>query len=497
MKDAIQYIFLFMVFTTVINFGVFLAARVHTKNSAFNQLIFYWASLFATYAAAAFSTTETAIAFAYFLQFIPAFLKTKVLRDSRGIRSNWNHFLAYQAVGMAISACMLLYTDLGFTISLLPVTLATTLPYYEPAWNSLVSHRKEANWIEKGMSLVLVTSVINHFNYAIFRLDESSAWWGWGISVAQYQCISIFLPLLLNQKRENKEIQNLKSALAKLSGKDAKVHTHSDDLYHQLEVAIAQKELYSNQLQATNLSLEEEREMNEMLIRTVSHDLANPLTVISAYIEILHAGKSQDTEKIWVRLKANTQSAMDMIGRIRNAIVNRTQSNLIKLNAVSVDSTIKRTLENFEDRLKEKNISLHYDNHIVGNDIVKADENALCEHVFANVVSNAIKFSYEGSRIEIRVSQNSQAIQVEVRDFGTGIQVSRLEKKILSSTQGTNGEMGTGFGLMVMGYFLRKFEGSIDMKSQTQGSDQGTSVLISLKPATNSSPVMADANIYS
>lgn len=503
MNNVVQFIFLFLVGTTVINFGISLAARFYTKNSAFNQLIYYWTSLFITYAAVAYlGGSPTEIAFAYFLQFIPAFFKTKVLRDSRGLKSNWNHFLAIQAGGMIVSTYFILFTDLGFTISLLPVTFTTTLPYWEPVWNSLVSHRKEANWIEKGMSIVLVTSIVNHFNYALFRLDESTAWWGWSVSIAQYQCISIFLPLLINHHREDNEIKNLKHALEKISGNDHGSNHKSDDLYQQLEIQISQKELFFNQLQATNSNLEEEREMNEMLIRTISHDLANPLTVIGAYIEMLHTGKTEDSDKIWKRLKVNTQSALDMIARIRNAILTRTQATLLAIHNVSIDRSLKRTLESFESRLKDKNIKLSYNNRLPLDTTVQAEENALCEHVFANVLSNAIKFSYPGSEIQVNVTDQDETIQVEIRDFGTGIQVSRLEKRILMSTQGTNGETGTGFGLMVMGYFLRKFNAAIEIKSKTQGNEKGTSVLINLRKTNVENTLnfvqrQEDANIYS
>jgi signal transduction histidine kinase len=506
MNDIIQFIFLFLIGTTVINFGISIVARVKTGNKEFNQLNYYWASLFLTFAAVALlNKNPTQIAFAYFFQFIPAFLKTKFLRDSRGIRSNWTFFLRAQAAGMVLSTFLLLYSDVGFTISLLPVTFTTCLPYWEPVWNALVTKRDESNWIEKGLSIVLLTSIVNHFNFAFFRLDESTAWWGWSISIAQYQSLMIFLPLLINHRRESNEIKNLKHTLAKFSNENVP-STHSSELYQQLEMHISQKELFFKQLQDTNSNLEEEREMNEMLIRTISHDLANPLTVIGAYIEMLHSGRinPEDSEKIWGRLRLNTQSALDMIGRIRNAILTRGQASFVSIHDVSVERSLKRTLDQFETRIKDKNLSIKLTNNVSLDTFVQAEENALCEHVFANILSNAIKFSYAGSEIEINVTEIDGQVKIEFRDHGTGIQVSRFEKRILMSTQGTKGEVGTGFGLMVMGYFLRTFGATIDMKSRTEGASKGTSVIITLNKSTSkehmtmiSSKDYSTANIFS
>lgn len=497
MNNVIQYIFFFLIGTTVLNFAIALAARLKTQNKEFNQLIFYWTSLFITYGAvAALNDNPTQIAFAYFFQFIPAFIKTKVLRDSRGISTNWKMFASVQAVGMILSAYMLTQTDLGFTISLLPITFSTTLPYWEPVWNSLVSHRKEANWIEKGLSYVLFTSIINHFNYAFFRLDESAAWWGWSVSIAQYQCISIFLPLLINHRREVKERKNIQTAVEKISGHNTESN-ETDELYQQLEIAISQKELFQTELQRSNAQLTEEREMNEILIRTISHDLANPLTVIGAYIEMLHAHKIPEAEKdkTWKRLKSNTQSALDMISRIRNAILTRSQASLVKIHNVSTDRSINRLLEQFEEQLNEKDLKINYIQNISLDTLVRAEESTLVEHVFANILSNAIKFSPNGSEININVFETNDCVKIEFRDFGTGIKDSRLKQRVLVSTPGTNGETGTGFGMMVLGYFLRQFGGSLEIKSETEGSDKGTSAIVNLiKSQTINTRSTANAN---
>jgi signal transduction histidine kinase len=489
MNNVIQFIFFFLIGTTVINFAIALAARLKTQNKEFNQLIFYWTSLFITYGAvAALNDNPTQIAFAYFFQFIPAFIKTKVLRDSRGIHSNWKMFATVQAIGMILSAYMLTQTDLGFTISLLPITFSTTLPYWEPVWNSLISHRKEANWIEKGLSIVLFTAIINHFNYAFFRLDESAAWWGWSVSIAQYQCISIFLPLLINHRREVKERKNIQKAVEKISGNDF-IETKIDDLYKQLEFQISQKEVFSSELQTSNIHLKEEREVNEIFVRTISHDLASPLTVIKAYIEMLHSSQipPENSEEIRDRINLNINIAVDMLNRIRDAILTRTQASLISNQNISIAKCLTLTEEMFEHKLRIKNIKLICHNPLSLDTLVQADEGALVQHVLANILSNAIKFSYEDSEIHLNVIDANNMIQIDVRDFGLGIKPSRIEKPIFISTEGTNGEKGTGFGLMIMRYFLRSFGGTIKINSKIEGHEMGTTVSIMLQKATTTS----------
>ena len=501
-SEIVKFIFLFLLGTTLINFAIAMVARFKTGHKEFNILIYYWVSLLAMYGAAFFlNANPTQIAFAYFFQFIPAFLNIKVLRDSRNIYSNWEKYLAIQLAASGISTVLLLETNLGFTISLLPVVISTILSSISPVWDTLVTNRKSVNWVEKSLGFVTFTAIVNHINYAFFRLDESTAWWGWSISIAQYQCISVFLPLLINYRRESNEKRNLQAAIEMITGQNSNYNFEVEELYNQLELEIAQKDDFNKRLQAVNLNLEEEQETNELLIRTISHDLANPLTVMNAYLAMLLAGKIQPDEvpKIHLRIKNNIESASDMIDRTRKAIVTRTKASLVDIKDISVDEVISQLNESFETRLRAKNVSIVYENPFPGI-MIRADKSALLEHVLSNVMSNAIKFSFENGTIFIRIRTDGESVSISLKDQGTGIEESRLSKRLLSSTLGTSGESGSGFGIMVLGYFMRKFEGTFSLTSSTHEPDRGTTVTLVLKKshATSQMPIIrvAPANSH-
>lgn len=484
MQAVAQYIFLFLVMTTILNLIIAIVARIKTGHREFNFLIGYWVAVFFTYTAVAIlSQDEKQIAFAFFFQVVSCFLMAKILRDSRGIRTNWGTFGTIWAVCALISTVLILMTDVGFTVSVLPVVTGTALPFIEPAWNALVAQRKESNWVEKALGLLFVTGVIHSYNYAFFRMDESAAWWGWAISVAQYQCLSIFLPLLINYRREEKERKNLEEALERVSGKGSFSSSAAiDELYLSLQGQIHNKENYSRELARMNRHLEEEREINEILIKTISHDLANPLTVVNAYMDMIGTGKisTDDQWKIQDRMRMNLKAALDMIQRVRKTVVTRSEANLLKLGPVDLKLALERLKYLFEDRLAQKNLSLRMST-IDGNLTVLADENALVENVLANLLSNAVKFSYENSDILIDVRTNNEMVFIDIRDFGVGLNPSRMAKTKFISTPGTKGEEGSGFGLMVTGYFIRKFGAKLEIKSHSAEGGRGTSFIVGLK----------------
>jgi signal transduction histidine kinase len=477
--ETTKYIFLFLVGTSVLNFAIAVMVRIKTQHKEFNDLLIYWPCIILTFIAAALlSATPLQIGLAYFFQIFSSNLIVKMMCSAQGIKIRWPMYIGIQLIAMA-TAAYLLTTEVGFTAAIIPVSLAFSLPFIEPIWHSLIENRKASSWIEKAMGWVFLTGIVNHFNYAFFRLDPDAAFWGWSVSIAQYQCLSLFLPLLINHRREEKERMQLNQALEKLSGKNPEQNMELDALYANLEQQIAQKEELFRLLKESNTHLEEERETNEILIRTISHDLVNPLSVVGSYSEMLSTNRvpEKDLEKIWDRLKFNITSALEMMERIRSAILNRAQSNMIVVRPIDLGPCLQRLQSSFETRLNEKNITLKIVNSLEPGTQIMAEEKSLTEHVLSNLLSNAIKFSFKNDLIEINVNEDNNFVIIQIRDYGMGIKQNQFKKPIFISSEGTEGESGTGFGLMVLGYFVRKFKAEFAIFSNPQM--QGT--LVTLK----------------
>jgi signal transduction histidine kinase len=99
----------------------------------------------------------------------------------------------------------------------------------------------------------------------------------------------------------------------------------------------------------------------------------------------------------------------------------------------------------------------------------------MIEMVIRNLVSNAIKFTHENGKINISVTDNENELLIVIHDNGIGI--SKDDQKKLfridssSSRKGTNGERGTGLGLIICMEFAEKNNGRIWVTSnQGEGS---------------------------
>jgi signal transduction histidine kinase len=114
-----------------------------------------------------------------------------------------------------------------------------------------------------------------------------------------------------------------------------------------------------------------------------------------------------------------------------------------------------------------KNITL--ENMVPRSLWVQADNN-MVEAIIRNLISNAIKFTPESGKVQLRANKCGEFVEVSVEDSGVGISQDAI-KKIFDfhtkhSTRGTAGETGSGLGLAVCREFVERNGGSIDVESK-------------------------------
>jgi len=115
--------------------------------------------------------------------------------------------------------------------------------------------------------------------------------------------------------------------------------------------------------------------------------------------------------------------------------------------------------------------------------------------VFSNLVSNAIKYSPSGGRIEINAGIETEQVVVAIEDHGIGIPAKDLDQLFERYHRGSNvsGIVGTGVGLYLVKMVVDLHGGSIAVKS-TEGEGTRFTVRLPIKPAPQTeAPAPADA----
>ncbi|MBO0328930.1 sensor histidine kinase [[Muricauda] lutisoli] len=239
-------------------------------------------------------------------------------------------------------------------------------------------------------------------------------------------------------------------------------------------------QIANNSLEIQNDELERTNKLKNKLFSLITHDVRAPLNNISVIIAMIEEQIQDDEMKqIFEKLKGEISDKIDMV----NGLLQWSYSQLegIKLNKKRCDlQEVFTTVKNeFERIAEDKDITIKLE---VSHAEIVTDENILTV-ILRNLISNAIKFSHKGQKIELWSKQSSGHIEIGVKDFGTGMDSSWFNQIVQGdkpqSTRGTFGEKGTGFGLLITKDFVEMLGGEIICESQI---NEGTNFILRFKP---------------
>lgn len=223
----------------------------------------------------------------------------------------------------------------------------------------------------------------------------------------------------------------------------------------------------------------------ESLFRTIIHDINNPLNTIMLSLETYQKSKDLESrDKIVKRVNRNVSIVNTVISDVTCKYMDMVKE---KVDICSLSECFSMTKEIFEDKLNEKNISLSLNCSGKSDFILNIDKITFVTSVLNNLVSNAIKFSFNNSEIHIFAKEENGEIIIEVKDYGSGMSQikvdSLISNSLQTSTKGTSGETGLGLGFGQVKHYIESLNGSIELNSKERQRDNdisGTSVRLVL-----------------
>jgi len=235
-------------------------------------------------------------------------------------------------------------------------------------------------------------------------------------------------------------------------------------------------------------------QQNEELRRTISnrdkmysviaHDLRSPMASIRMVLNLVVNSVSPDTvgSEIYDLIDKANKESEDTHDLLDN-LLKWTKSQTGRLNVVYQDIDINDVVPGIVDIFKmigeTKKIKLNY--HPCDTKLFVHADSDMMKTTIRNFLSNAIKFSPEGSTIDITVQREDNFAKVSIRDHGVGIAHDRIAGLFHKgeTTYGTSGEEGSGLGLQLCADFARKNGGDVSVES-VLGEGSTFSVLVPL-----------------
>lgn len=227
------------------------------------------------------------------------------------------------------------------------------------------------------------------------------------------------------------------------------------------------------ELEKTNRNLS----LKNNLLSSLSHDLSTPLMVLRANLEPLLDQQALPEPKAIKGAAYALEVMEEMVAAVR--MLHAQEIGVLKFENEPVDlkHSVDGVLVFVLDQAGQKGVHIKIED-IPYNLYVSAHGPTMMNNVLLNALTNAIKFSPPGGEVRVYAKANESEASLIFEDQGRGFSAHQLEafqsKKGLSSTSGTQGERGTGLGLLQIRGFMEAYGGRIKLKNLPEKGSQLT-----------------------
>lgn len=221
------------------------------------------------------------------------------------------------------------------------------------------------------------------------------------------------------------------------------------------------------------------------LLHVLCHDLLNPLNAMSASLQLTEDAPvlvthDDDLRGMFMLAMNNAINTIELTRQISALDQGKMRLDICP---VSLLALIDQSQKILAHRFKEKDVMPEVD--IAPDHVVFAETTTLINSVINNALTNAIKFSYRGGIICIHSHKKDDRIELIIRDYGMGMP-QRLLNDLFDINKpttrcGTEGEAGTGFGMVLMRKLMHAYGGDVTIQSwlipdASSGKRSGTEV---------------------
>ena len=236
------------------------------------------------------------------------------------------------------------------------------------------------------------------------------------------------------------------------------------------------------------IAAQESNTAKTVFLSNMSHDIRTPMNAIIGYVNLAEREDItlEETKDYLAKIKGSSQHLLALINDVLE--MSRIESGKMELEPIAVDirKTIGEVGDLFATQMDEKGIDFMVDTSGVRHSRVYCDKNRL-NRVLLNLVGNAYKFTPEGGRVEVVVSETDSDTEdqghYEIRVSDNGIGMSEeFAKKVFDAferekTSTVSGIQGTGLGMSITKSIIDMMGGEITVRT-AQG--KGTEFTIKL-----------------
>jgi len=224
-------------------------------------------------------------------------------------------------------------------------------------------------------------------------------------------------------------------------------------------------------------TLEKQEVLRKRLTADVAHELRTPLATLQSHIEAMIDGIwKPDTE----RLKSCHEEIMRikrMVGDLEKLAKYESENLVLNKTNFDVSELIQHIIQNFEMDFINNGLDIKFYGE---EETIFADKDKISQ-VIVNLLSNALKYTPEGGKVEVKVKGAEDITEISVKDTGNGIPADDLpyifERFYRADKSRNRLTGGAGIGLTITKAIVEAHKGKIQVQSKV---NEGTEFIISL-----------------
>lgn len=232
-----------------------------------------------------------------------------------------------------------------------------------------------------------------------------------------------------------------------------------------------------NSINNLSQSIKEQENIRKRLTGDISHELKTPLTNIQSHLEAMIDGIWEPTEERLLSVKEEAERLSSLVSDMQK--LNKYDESSIKLKKdnVNISDIICFVIFQFSNLAKSRNIKIEYEKKNIN---LYCDKDKITQ-ALVNILSNAIRYSNEGSTIFIEERLKDNKVIISIEDQGIGISEEDLkyvfERFYRADKSRTRATGGTGIGLTIVKSIVSSHGGEVKLESKLGEGSKFTIIL--------------------
>lgn len=278
--------------------------------------------------------------------------------------------------------------------------------------------------------------------------------------------ITILSILLLNDKIKTKRITaKLKNILKENSRERIKLY----NLSRNKKELIREINIFLDKYESISIDNKNYKDHHKKMISNISHDIRTPLTALMGYVDLLSDNsitKEKREEYVSIIRERGTalKDLMEEFFQVAKLECNDVDITIEKFN---ISEIVRKNVIAFMNEINERNITPEI--NIGDEEIFALGDKNYMDRIITNLISNSLKYGYEGKVIGIDLKEDNKWIILSIWDKGKGIDKNELPyifDRLYTGEKSRNRNLqGSGLGLSIVKNMVQHMNGIITAKS--------------------------------